>query len=126
MRTFPYLQLLNSYAEGKTGDSVYAREAHKEDRYIVGGVMELSMSETLWKLLPRDVQVNLLGEMVSLGDLTDEPDTFGFWLDNGKIYWDLGTTHDDLVEAEERALERHQLAIWDEVGQVEVRLVEMI
>lgn len=40
-------------------------------------------------------------------------DTIGSWLENGIVYYDLGTVTDNPAEAQKWAEERHEIAYYD-------------
>lgn len=97
------IENLEKAASARGGGTTYLTE--RRGRYVVGGVVSATarLGENL-----TDV-VSKLTEAVA----TTTVDTIGSWLENGLVYYDLGTVTDNEQQAHQWAVERGEIAYYD-------------
>ena len=89
-------------------------------RYVVGGLKSFDVdAQFALTTATIDNAVRQLGRTAPAN-----ADTIGSWLDSetSRVWLDYGTVHDTLEDALAIAVERGELAIWDSVEQVEIRV----
>ena len=116
------LEAADALAETRAsgGATIWQVPAGSRGRYIVS--LPLTITLPLASATPRDIADIWQAQLNRAIARAYRPHSFGLWTDGPTLHVDVNTSTNDLVEAFTLARDRNQLALWDNVKNVEVTL----